>query len=1463
MPKRHFQESEPSIPSHDQPDFSVVGIGASAGGLEACEQFLNAQPTGNGMAFILVQHLDPTHESMMAELLARHSTMPVVQAADGMAIEPDHVYIIPPGSYLAVTDGALCLSPPLARHGTRLPFDFLLYSLAEQYGPRAACVVLSGTGHDGSLGLKAIKARSGLVIAQDPDEAAYNGMPRSAIATGAVDHILPIGRIPGALADFSRHHALIPSSASAAMPAKGADWLPEIIDQLRTRTAHDFSPYKRGTLQRQILRRMGISSMDEAAMAVYLEHLRTDPDEAHLLAKELLINVTNFFRDRKAFEFLAERIAPDLIARRQADNVLRAWIAGCSTGEEAYSLAMIFLEQIPGDNAGFKLQIFASDTDADAVATAREGLYPDSIAADVSAERLNRFFVKEGRNYRVSPELRGTVVFAVQDILNDPPFSHLDMISCRNLLIYLQPEAQANVISMFHFALRDGGILFLGSSETIGQGDSRFKLVSKPERLFRHVGRHRPGEPGLALIGKAGARPPVSVSPHPTPSRQAVLADLCRRLVLQTFAPAAILINRNYECLYLLGSTDRYLCVTPGYPTHDLLALARPELRTKLRAAILQACQTNARTITTGGTICHGAHEHAFNIDVQPVKNDQEELLLICFVDVPEKRKSQGPQAPVAPQELSRVIELEMELEATRSELLGVIRNLEVAGAEQKAINEEAISFNEEYQSTNEEILTSKEELQSLNEELTALNSQLQEALEQQRTTANDLENVLYSTDLATIFLDLNFNIRLFTPRTKQIFRIISADIGRPLADLSSLADDATLLEDAQTVANTLTPLEHEVEARNGLWYLRRILPYRTQESGVEGVVITFADITERRRAADALEVARRQAQLANIAKSQFLAAASHDLRQPLQTLTLLQGLLAVTVEGKQAKDLVARFDETLGAMSGMLNTLLDINQLEVGSVRPEAVDFKIGKILKSLESEFGYHAQAQALALRVVQCGTTINSDPRLLEQMIRNLLSNALKYTNRGKVLLGCRHHGNILSIEIWDSGIGIPAGEIQAIFEEHHQLNNPARERSRGLGLGLSIVQRLGKLLGHRIRVSSQPGKGSVFAIDVDLLPQAAGPKAAMQQSDITFAPAEPARRSGLILVIEDDPEVRDLLRLFLQGDGHRIASAPDGIAAMEMVTKGAVRPDLILSDYNLPNGMDGVQVTVKLRTFLGRQIPAIVLTGDISTDSSLTISSANCLKINKPVKLHDLRNVVQSLLPPAAAVRAPPPPVERPAGAPDQPPTVFIVDDDGQIRDALRSVLEAEGLEVADFATCEDFLAAYHPGHEACLLVDAYLPGMSGLDLLEHLRGNGTSLPAIMITGHGDVPMAVKAMQAGALDFIEKPVGHARLLACIGHAVEMSKDAAKLSTWRESASSHLASLTPRQRQIMELVLAGHPSKNIAADLGISQRTVENHRASIMKKTRSKSLPALARLAVAADWGNPQQGLTPPVP
>jgi two-component system, chemotaxis family, CheB/CheR fusion protein len=1108
---------------------------------------------------------------------------------------------------------------------------------------------------------------------------------------------------------------------------------------------------------------------------------------------------------------------------------------------------MLFREQITAAERSIKLQVFASDVDPDAVASAREGLYPETIEADVSPARLARFYLKEDHGYRVLPELRAAVVFTVQDVLADPPFSRLDLVSCRNLLIYLRPEAQAKVVSLFHFALREGGILLLGSSETIGDLDGRFELISKSGRLYRHIGHGRPGELGFSTRARDGVRVPARPGQGQAPSHQAALAELCRRLVMETYAPAAVLINRKRECLYSLGPTDRYLRVAPGHPTHDLLAMARQDLRTKLRSAIQQASQENARIVVAGGRTTHDGNPRSFSIAVQPVLSESEELLLICFIDEPKDEQKRA--RPVTPPEVPRIAELEQELEATRAELQGAIRNLEISSEEQKAINEEAMSINEEFQSTNEELLTSKEELQSLNEELTALNSQLQETLERQRTTSNDLQNVLFSTDVATLFLDTDLNIRFFTPATKSLFNVIPSDVGRPLADLSSLAADGALLTDARTVLQTEAPIEREIEARSGAWYIRRILPYRTQDNGVEGVVITFADITDRKHVADALEAAKRQAELATVAKSRFLAAASHDLRQPLQTLVLLQGLLAKAVEGERAQKLVTRLDESLGAISGMLNTLLDINQIEAGSVRAEIVDFPINDLFARLRDEFIYHAQAKRLTLRVVPCSLSIRSDPHLLEPMIRNLLSNAMKYTERGKVLLGCRRYQGMLAIEIWDTGIGIPDQELQAIFEEYHQLDNAARERSRGLGLGLTIVQRLGKLLGHRISVRSRLGKGSVFAIEVTLPRSEAAPQRERHRHGTDDRIVEGGRRTGTILVVEGDPEVRELLELLLKDEGHHTATTLDGVAALELVARGAVRPDLVLADYNLPRGLNGLQLAAKLREKLHRQIPTIILTGDISTGTLRNIALQDCVQLNKPVKLKELTQVIQRLLPvsQSAARALSPHPAEAATGPTS--PTIFIVDDDSNVREAIRVVLEGDGRTVEDYATCEAFLEAYRPGREGCLLIDAYLPGMSGLELLQRLRDAGHRLPAIMITGNSDVPMAVQAMKAGASDFIEKPVGRSELLASVERALEQSLDATKLSAWREEAANRLASLTSRQRQIMELVLAGHPSKNIAADLGISQRTVENHRASIMKRTGSKSLPALARLALAA--------------
>jgi two-component system CheB/CheR fusion protein len=1427
-------------------DFPVVAIGASAGGLEACSLLLDAMRDAGDTAFILVLHLDPTHESLMVDLLAAHTSLTVLQAKDGMPVQRGHFYIIPPAYFLAMGGGVLHLTPSPANQGARLPFDFLLQSMSRECGGAAICVVLSGTGADGSVGLLAVKREGGFVIAQEPSEADYDGMPRSAIATGAVDIVLKLADIPSAIIQRQRT-----PRAEKAHTAQVPDRLPEIIEMLRVRTAHDFTLYKPGTLKRRVERRMAMAAIGANEMEKYVEILGRDPVEVEQLAKDLLIHVTGFFRDPAVFDILTKTIVSELIRDRQANHAVRIWVPGCSTGEEAYSLAMVFQEQIAAANSTLKLQIFASDADADAVAFARSGLYPPKIAADISPERLAAFFIKDEQGYKVLPELRAVVVFTVHDLLTDPPFSRIDLISCRNVMIYLGSEAQRKVVALFHFALRKGGILLLGNAEGVGDALDRFEVISKPARLYRHIGRSIPGAVDFAGGANLRARGPLAQAGPVAPSRQAARAEFCRSHAILTHAPATVLTNRNRECLFSLGPTERYLRMAPGHATLDVLAMVRRDLRARLRSAILRAIQDQAPVVVAGGRTGDDGHGIAFNIEVHPVQNDGEDLLLLYFVDQPAPSISKPLSPSESPFLASRVAELERDLQTAQLELQGALRSLEISGDEQKAINENALSANEEFQSTNEELLTSKEELQSLNEELTALNSQLQETLEQQRTTSNDLQNVLYSTDVATLFLDSELKIRFFTPATLSLFNIIKTDIGRPLQDLHSLAADAALPGEAREVLQTLAAIEREITTPDGVW-CRRILPYRTRDHAVEGVVITFTDITQRRHAAQALEVAKRDAELANAAKSRFLAAASHDLRQPLQTLALLQGLLATRVEGTASERLVAGLDDIVGAMSAMLNTLLDINQIEAGIVRADIVRFGIDDLLDRLRDNFTYHAQAQGIGFRVMPCGLMVNSDPRLLEQILRNLVSNAIKYTRNGRVLLGCRRQAGMLRIEVWDTGIGIPDGELRAIFEEYHQLDNTARERNRGLGLGLSIVQRLAALLDHTVRVRSRAGIGSVFSIEIPIASAEAvalppDPAAALPARHDPRAMADGRHRISRILVVEDDPDVREFLALALSDDFHHADAACDGPAALKLAAARA--PDLLLTDYNLPGGMDGLEVARRLRDAMGPGLPVIILTGDTSTETLSAIAAQGCLQLNKPVKPAELKRAIRDLLPRPAPVAASPLGGAKPSVSGAAPLVIFIVDDDRNIRDLVRSVLEADGQTVRDFESGEMFLNAYRPGSAGCLLLDAYLPGIGGLDLLLHLRAEGDLLPTIMITGSSDVPMAVAAMRAGAADFIEKPLASADLLASVWRALEQFRDSAKLIAWQNSAAERIRGLTPRQREIMDLVLAGHASKNIAADLGISQRTVENHRAFIMKTTGTKSLPALARLALAA--------------
>jgi two-component system, chemotaxis family, CheB/CheR fusion protein len=611
-------------------------------------------------------------------------------------------------------------------------------------------------------------------------------------------------------------------------------------------------------------------------------------------------------------------------------------------------------------------------------------------------------------------------------------------------------------------------------------------------------------------------------------------------------------------------------------------------------------------------------------------------------------------------------------------------------------------------------------------------------------------------------------------------------------------------------------------------------------------ILVAIVDVTQVKREGRALEAAKFEAERANVGKSRFLAAASHDLRQPLQTMSLLQGMLEKRVHDEPTLKLVRRLDETVSSMSSMLDKLLDINQLEAGIVRPAIVDFPIKQLLDELRTELTYQTDDNGLDWRVMPSSLTVRSDPRLLEQILRNLLSNAVKYTVNGKLLLGCRRRGDKLRIEVWDTGPGIPALELQAIFDEFHQLDNPARERSKGLGLGLAIVQRLADLLGHKIDVRSRIGVGSTFTIEVPLGEGGVTGLPVLAQNN---TPVRPISR-GTVLIIDDDPAVLEMLQLLFDGEGHHTLVASDGHQALALASQEATAPDLIIADYNLPKDLNGLQTIARLQEQTRHTIPAVILTGDISTESLLEIAAQGCVHLNKPARANELTRLAQRLM---ATPRSASPdgvqksPLDVEVGK--EVPTIFVVDDDHAIRETMRDLLNENGYAVEVFADGAAFLRAYRSGHAGCLLVDVLMPGMSGVEVIERLTAAGHQLPAVMITGSGDVSMAVQAMKAGAVDFIEKPVTHDDLLASVKRALDQTRDTATLSAHQVKATLSVASLTARQRQILDLVLAGHPSKNIAADLGISQRTVDNHRAAIMRKTGSKSVPALIRTALAA--------------
>ena len=832
----------------------IVGLGASAGGLQALTDFFRAMPADSGIAFVVIHHVDPDHESLMAELLAKHTDMPVALATDGTRAAPDHIYVIPPNRFLDISGGVLRLSAPSLPRGTRLPINFFFRALALDQHQNAVGIILSGTGSDGAEGIRSIEESGGMVLVQDPKEAIYDGMPRSAIRTGSADYVLSVKEMPAIITQYVAHPYI---GNGAAAPAKTDQTsLSDIIGALNAYTPINFNLYKEGTLLRRIERRKALRHIETSGE--YLKLLKEDPEEGSKLCRDLLISVTSFFRDKDAFDYLTKHVLHNLVADCPPGQSIRIWVPACATGEEAYSLAMLLIEEISTLRKDVKLQIFASDVDEHALTVARAGVYSEAIKEAVSPELLDRFFIHEDHTYRVVPELRDTVVFASHNILSDAPFSKLDLVSCRNLLIYLNPEAQERLIHMFHFALKDDGILFLGSSETANGHESYFSAQSKKYRIYRRARgmRKRPFDFPAPRRSYPDAK--AAAEPAADMGQGTRLAELSNKLLLDRYAPAAVLINDAMETLFVQGPADQFLMVPVGEASQNLLAMAREGMRAQLGSAIREAKQQHTEVSRVGAVTRNGVSV-SIKITVHPMGIKEAGLYLVTFADQPVTEPT--PSLDDVSKGSAAYRQLEEELETTRRDLRNTIHDFELSTEELKAANEETMSMNEEFQSTNEELETSREELQSLNEELTTLNTQLQQKVDDERRVSDDLSNLLASSGIATLFLDRSFRIMRFTPAMGELFNLIATDVGRPFSDITGKITDPSLMDDARAVLSDLIPKELEVKSATGRWFIRRILPYKTQSGKINGVVITFLDVTEIKKIQEAHQRAQRFAE--------------------------------------------------------------------------------------------------------------------------------------------------------------------------------------------------------------------------------------------------------------------------------------------------------------------------------------------------------------------------------------------------------------------------------------------------------------------------------------------------------------------------------------------------------------------------------------------------------------------------
>ena len=1123
------EEIDDALPSYGSARSRVVGIGASAGGIQALQRLLGAMPIDSGMAFVVVVHLAPEYESVLSDVLQKATKMGVEQASNGALIRPNHVYVIPPAKHLSLIDGHLRLTDLPREHGKRMTVDLFFRSLADTHGPHAVAIVLSGADGDGALGIKRIKERGGLTIVQDPEQAEYPGMPRAALATDMVDWVLTVEAMPERLLKYHQGEQRLrvppesgpnPAMTPRPTPTSEEAALRDVLTFLRTRTGRDFSYYKRATIVRRVVRRMQVNELEH--VPAYLDYLRMHPGEAGALLKDLLISVTNFFRDKDAFEALLGQI-PEIFRNKTANDTIRVWVPACATGEEAYSIAMLLSDHARTLEAPPTLQVFATDLDQGVLIEARNGTYPLTITADVSEERLQRYFIKEHRGYRVRRELREVVLFAVHDLLKDSPFSRLDLVSCRNLLIYLNRGAQKRALDIFHFALRPDGRLFLGTSESVDDTSQFFLTLDKKHRIYAArptprtslpvpsgpstlartlAAQHAAGVSGLAERRLLSSEALGSLPSPNLPAREQLSWGELHLKLIEHFGPPSLLVNKDNDILHLSEGASRFLKFAAGEPSPDLLRAVNPMLRIELRSALFRAQQTGQPCEVSSVPVDVQGEQRLVDIRVSPVPEFDANLFLVTFDAKSENLTN--PRSVVRADEPA-AHQLERELEQSKRHWRDIVEEHEVSTEELKASNEELQAINEELRSATEELETSREELQSINEELTTVNLELKAKVDELASTNSDLHNLMGATAIATIFLDRELCIMRFTPPAVDLFSLIPTDVGRPLGHLRHRLAYPELLNDAARVLQQLVPVVREVGESGGSFFLARLLPYRTTEDRIAGVVLTFVDVTELHLAKEAVRNAQLQLERRVQERTVELDAVNASLRQEMainkQALKLrleLQGRLVDAQEAERGRISRELHDEVGQQITGLMLAMKalestpaveqtaarwrelraaaeqvgqEVHQLAT-ELRPIALD-ALG-LSRALSGYLAAWSDRSGIAVDFFSSGIDEPRMPKPVEtslyRIVQEATNNVLKHASAKSVSVSIERRS--------DSVLGIVEDDGSGFDFEELQLRGTTR-------IGIAGMQERVTILGGVLTIESSPGRGTTVRVELPIL------------------------------------------------------------------------------------------------------------------------------------------------------------------------------------------------------------------------------------------------------------------------------------------------------------------------------------------------------------------------------------------